>query len=172
MSIDKIPWNKLWDQTRSDHKRTFRCRAGSLKSQMQSIFVLKFDWQSYKMLQANSCLLPIFGQGDWNFWSSCSKSCGSGVHRRHREVMTAPWQSVTEWCLFSWFCPVLSCSVLFCSFCIILFYLFCLFCCVLFVFVWVSKRAIVLDSRVGSQLLEYFECLIKQVFRAVCTMYR
>lgn len=28
--------------------------------------------------------------GDWTFWSSCTKSCGSGVHRRHREVKTAP----------------------------------------------------------------------------------
>lgn len=28
--------------------------------------------------------------GDWTFWSSCTKSCGSGVQRRHREVATAP----------------------------------------------------------------------------------
>ena len=36
----------------------------------------------------------------------------------------------SEWCLFSLFCPVLSCSVLFCSFCIyfVLFVLLCFIC--------------------------------------------
>ncbi|CAJ1460247.1 unnamed protein product, partial [Effrenium voratum] len=45
--------------------------------------------------EARDCMVAVCkpedcAWGDWTFWSSCSKSCGGGVHRRHRIVATAP----------------------------------------------------------------------------------